>query len=50
MARKLAAFTDIQFGLAVGGMNVKVQEAELRTRPDSACRSCFFFFFCLQEA
>lgn len=34
MAKKLAAFTDIQFGLAVGGMSLKVQQAELRARPD----------------
>ena len=34
MSRKLAQFTDIQFGLAVGGMSVKAQEAELRARPD----------------
>eukprot|EP00730_Choanoeca_flexa_P005315 TRINITY_DN11925_c0_g1_i3.p1 TRINITY_DN11925_c0_g1~~TRINITY_DN11925_c0_g1_i3.p1 ORF type:complete len:732 (+),score=192.36 TRINITY_DN11925_c0_g1_i3:41-2236(+) len=33
-ARALAKFTDITFGLAIGGMSLKVQEAELRTRPD----------------
>eukprot|EP00045_Choanoeca_perplexa_P008285 m.76425 g.76425 ORF g.76425 m.76425 type:complete len:737 (+) comp14430_c0_seq1:73-2283(+) len=33
-ARGLAKYTDITFGLAVGGMSLKVQEAELRTRPD----------------
>ena len=34
MSKKLAQFTDIQFGMAVGGMSLKVQEAELRQRPD----------------
>jgi hypothetical protein len=45
MARKLAAFTDIQFGLAVGGMNVKIQEAELRARPDSLFQKKSIRFF-----
>ncbi|GAO51195.1 hypothetical protein G7K_5306-t1 [Saitoella complicata NRRL Y-17804] len=31
---KLAAFTDIRFCLCVGGLSLKAQEAELRTRPD----------------
>ena len=31
---KLAAFTDIKFTLAVGGLSLKAQEAELRLRPD----------------
>ncbi|KAF4459741.1 ATP-dependent RNA helicase DRS1 [Fusarium albosuccineum] len=31
---KLAAHTDIKFTLAVGGLSLKVQEAELRLRPD----------------
>lgn len=34
VAIKLAAFTDITFSLAVGGLSLKVQEAELRKRPD----------------
>jgi len=34
VAVKLAAFTDIKFCLAVGGLSLKVQEAELRSRPD----------------
>lgn len=34
VATKLAAHTDIKFTLAVGGLSVKVQEAELRLRPD----------------
>ena len=34
MSKKLARFTDIQFGLAVGGINLRAQEAELRRRPD----------------
>lgn len=34
MSKKLAQFTDIQFGLAVGGMNLRVQESELRRCPD----------------
>lgn len=34
VATKLASFTDITFCLAVGGLSLKVQEAELRHRPD----------------
>lgn len=34
VATKLAAHTDIKFTLAVGGLSVKVQESELRLRPD----------------
>jgi len=34
VATKLAAYTDIKFCLAVGGLSLKVQEAELRLRPD----------------
>ncbi|EPS41236.1 hypothetical protein H072_4873 [Dactylellina haptotyla CBS 200.50] len=34
VAVKLAAFTDIKFSLAVGGLSLKGQEAELRQRPD----------------
>ncbi|KAH6606865.1 hypothetical protein Trco_006018 [Trichoderma cornu-damae] len=34
VAAKLAAHTDIKFTLAVGGLSLKVQEAELRLRPD----------------
>jgi ATP-dependent RNA helicase DDX27 len=34
VARKLASFTDIKFCLAVGGLSLKIQEAELRLRPD----------------
>jgi ATP-dependent RNA helicase DDX27 len=34
VAKKLAAFTDIKCALVVGGLSLKVQEAELRTRPD----------------
>jgi ATP-dependent RNA helicase DDX27 len=34
VATKLASFTDIKFCLAVGGLSLKVQEAELRLRPD----------------
>lgn len=34
VATKIAAFTDIKFTLAVGGLSLKVQEAELRLRPD----------------
>ncbi|KAK6346274.1 nucleolar DEAD-box protein required for synthesis of 60S ribosomal subunit [Orbilia blumenaviensis] len=34
VAVKLAAFTDIKFSLAVGGLSLKSQEAELRQRPD----------------
>lgn len=34
VACKLAEYTDIKFCLAVGGLSLKVQEAELRLRPD----------------
>ncbi len=34
VAVKLASNTDIKFCLAVGGLSLKVQEAELRLRPD----------------
>ncbi|KAI5918425.1 P-loop containing nucleoside triphosphate hydrolase protein [Camillea tinctor] len=34
VASKLASHTDIKFCLAVGGLSLKVQEAELRLRPD----------------
>jgi ATP-dependent RNA helicase DDX27 len=34
VATKLASYTDIRFCLAVGGLSLKVQEAELRLRPD----------------
>ncbi len=34
VATKLASFTDIKFCLAVGGLSLKAQEAELRLRPD----------------
>ena len=34
VATKLAAHTDIKFTLAVGGLSLKMQEAELRHRPD----------------
>ena len=34
VATKLAAFTDIQFSLCVGGLNIRAQEAELLKRPD----------------
>ncbi|OLN83372.1 ATP-dependent RNA helicase DRS1 [Colletotrichum chlorophyti] len=34
VATKLAAFTDIKFTLAVGGLSLKAQELELRLRPD----------------
>lgn len=34
VATKLASHTDIKFCLAVGGLSLKVQEAELRQRPD----------------
>lgn len=34
VAMKLARYTDIKFCLAVGGLSLKVQEAELRLRPD----------------
>ncbi|KAI0020880.1 hypothetical protein F4780DRAFT_790874 [Xylariomycetidae sp. FL0641] len=34
VATKLASHTDIKFTLAVGGLSLKMQEAELRLRPD----------------
>lgn len=34
VATKLAAHTDIKFTLAVGGLSLKMQESELRLRPD----------------
>ncbi|GAB7361901.1 hypothetical protein MBLNU230_g1939t1 [Neophaeotheca triangularis] len=34
VARKLASFTDITFGQAIGGMSSKEQEKQLKTRPD----------------
>jgi ATP-dependent RNA helicase DDX27 len=34
VACRLASFTDIKFCLAVGGLSLKIQEAELRLRPD----------------
>ncbi|PHH83469.1 hypothetical protein CDD82_428 [Ophiocordyceps australis] len=34
VAVKLASHTDIKFSLAVGGLSLKVQESELRRRPD----------------
>ncbi|KAI1121550.1 P-loop containing nucleoside triphosphate hydrolase protein [Nemania abortiva] len=34
VATKLASHTDIKFCLAVGGLSLKVQEVELRLRPD----------------
>ncbi|TGZ84038.1 DEAD-domain-containing protein [Ascodesmis nigricans] len=34
VAVKLAAFTDIKFALTVGGLSLKVQEQELKQRPD----------------
>lgn len=34
VATKLASHTDIKFSLAVGGLSLKAQEAELRRRPD----------------
>ncbi|KAF2726048.1 DEAD-domain-containing protein [Polychaeton citri CBS 116435] len=34
VATKLAAFTDIKFGQAIGGMNLREQERQLKTRPD----------------
>ncbi|KAL2164030.1 hypothetical protein VTH06DRAFT_3244 [Thermothelomyces fergusii] len=34
VATKLASYTDIKFCLAVGGLSLKVQEGELRLRPD----------------
>nr|POE86613.1 atp-dependent rna helicase drs1 [Quercus suber] len=34
VAKKLASFTDITFGRAIGGLNSKEQERELKLRPD----------------
>ena len=34
MGRQLARFTDVTFALIVGGLSSKLQEADLRTRPD----------------
>lgn len=34
VAKKIALFTDIACALVVGGLSLKVQEAELKTRPD----------------
>ncbi|EMC92404.1 hypothetical protein BAUCODRAFT_27693 [Baudoinia panamericana UAMH 10762] len=34
VAKKLAAFTDITFGRAIGGLNLREQEKELKLRPD----------------
>ncbi|KAF9972945.1 nucleolar DEAD-box protein required for synthesis of 60S ribosomal subunit [Actinomortierella ambigua] len=34
VAQKLASFTDVTFGLCVGGLSRNSQEAQLRTRPD----------------
>lgn len=34
VSTKIASFTDIKFTLAVGGLSLKVQENELRLRPD----------------
>ncbi|KAI7161945.1 DEAD-domain-containing protein [Hortaea werneckii] len=34
VGKKLAAFTDITFGRAIGGMNPREQERELKLRPD----------------
>lgn len=34
VAKKLASFTDITFGQAIGGMSSKDQEKQLKTRPD----------------
>lgn len=34
VARKIGQFTDVRVSLIVGGLSVKAQEAELRTRPD----------------
>lgn len=34
VSNKLAAYTDIKCALVVGGLSLKVQETELRTRPD----------------
>ncbi|TDL28452.1 DEAD-domain-containing protein [Rickenella mellea] len=34
VGKKLAAHTDVRFSLIVGGLSLKSQEADLRTRPD----------------
>lgn len=34
VAKKLAAFTDITFGQAIGGLNLREQEKQLKLRPD----------------
>ncbi|KAF8935732.1 nucleolar DEAD-box protein required for synthesis of 60S ribosomal subunit [Dissophora ornata] len=34
VAQKLASFTDVTFGLCVGGLSRSAQELQLRTRPD----------------
>ena len=34
MGRQLARFTDVRFALIVGGLSSKLQEADMRTRPD----------------
>jgi hypothetical protein len=34
MGRQLARFTDVRFAIVLGGLSLKVQEAELRSRPD----------------
>ena len=34
VAKKLAAYTDIKFGRAIGGLNSREQEKELKLRPD----------------
>ena len=34
MGRQLGRFTDVRFALVVGGLSSKLQEADLRTRPD----------------
>ena len=34
MGKQLARFSDVRLSLIVGGLSVKLQEAELRTRPD----------------
>ncbi|KAG0259523.1 nucleolar DEAD-box protein required for synthesis of 60S ribosomal subunit [Mortierella polycephala] len=34
VSQKLASFTDITFGLCVGGLSRNIQEIQLRTRPD----------------
>ena len=34
MGRQLGRFTDVRFALVVGGLSVKAQEVEIRSRPD----------------